>query len=100
MLKRISIISLGAAIVLAPLTALTPVAALAQTTALAASAPPAGAHKSQKRHTSNVSTESARTSANSPVTMSLFDQTASGATMTTSIAVSPPMTEMTAIARG
>jgi uncharacterized protein YqeY len=31
---------------------------------------------------------------NSPVTMSLFDQTASGATMMTSIAVSPPMTEM------
>ena len=66
MLKRISMISLGAAIALAPLTALAPVAALAQTgqsAAPAASAPPAGSHKSQTRRTSNVSRERAGTSA-------------------------------------
>ena len=51
MLKKISMISLGAAIVLAPLAA------------LAASAPPAGSHKSQTRHTGNMSGERARTSA-------------------------------------
>jgi hypothetical protein len=51
MLKKISMISLGAAIVLAPLTA------------LAASAPPAGSHKSQTRHTSNMKGERAQTSA-------------------------------------
>ena len=51
MLKKISMISLGAAIVLAPLAA------------LAANAPPAGSHKSQTRHTSNMSRERARTSA-------------------------------------
>ncbi len=66
MLKRISMISLGAAIVLAPLTALAPVAALAQTdqsAAPAASAPPAGSHKSQMRRTSKMSRERAHASA-------------------------------------
>jgi hypothetical protein len=66
MLKRISMVSLGAAIVLAPLTALAPVAALAQTdqsAAPAASATPAGAHKSQTRHTHTMSGERARVSA-------------------------------------
>ena len=66
MFKRIYLISLGAAIVLAPLTTLAPVAALAQTdqpVAPAASELPAGAHKSQTRHTSNMSRERVRTSA-------------------------------------
>ena len=66
MLKRISIVSLGAVLVLAPLTALAPVAALAQTgqsAAPAASAPPAGSHKSQTRHTHTMSGERARASA-------------------------------------
>ena len=66
MLKRISIISLGAALVLAPLTVLAPVAAFAQTdqsAAPAASATPAGSHKSQTRRTSTMSGERARASA-------------------------------------
>src|SRR5271166_6534546 len=63
MLKRIAVISLGAAIVLAPLTTLAPVTALAQTAAPAASAPPTGSHKSQMRHRSNMSKERARASA-------------------------------------
>jgi hypothetical protein len=59
-------ISLGAAIVLAPLTALAPVAALAQTdqpAAAATKATPAGSHKSPVRHSSNKTGEKARTSA-------------------------------------
>ena len=66
MLKRISIISLGAALVLAPLTVLAPIAAFAQTdqsAAPAASAPPAGSHKSQTRHAHTMSGERARASA-------------------------------------
>jgi hypothetical protein len=66
MLKRISIISLGAALVLAPLTVLAPIAAFAQTdqsAAPAASATQAGSHKSQTRHTRTMSGERARVSA-------------------------------------
>jgi hypothetical protein len=66
MLKRISIISLGAALVLAPLTVLAPVAAFAQTdqsAASAARATPPGSHKSQRRRTSTMSGERARASA-------------------------------------
>jgi hypothetical protein len=66
MLKRISIFSLGAALVLAPLTVLAPIAAFAQTdqsAAPAASATPAGSHKSQARHTHTMSGERARASA-------------------------------------
>ena len=63
MLKRIAMISLGAAIVLAPLTALASVTALAQTDqsdAPATNAPPAGSHKSQTRHRNDMSGERAQ----------------------------------------
>jgi hypothetical protein len=50
MLKRIAIISLGSAIVLAPLAAL---AQTGQSAAVAASAPSAGLHKTQTRHKSD-----------------------------------------------
>jgi hypothetical protein len=66
MLKRIAMISLGAAIVLAPLAALAPVAALAQTdqsAAPAASARPAGSLKSPTRHKNTLSKEKAHASA-------------------------------------
>jgi hypothetical protein len=51
MLKRIAIISLGSAIVLAPLAAL---AQTGQSAAVAASAPSAGLHKTQTRHKSEM----------------------------------------------
>jgi hypothetical protein len=51
MLKRIAIISLGSAIVLAPLAAL---AQTGQSAAVAASAPSAGLHKTPTRHKSDM----------------------------------------------
>lgn len=66
MLNRIVMISLGAAIVLAPLTPLAPAPALAQTDQSVAPAKPApstGPHRRHLRHQANVSRERARASA-------------------------------------
>jgi hypothetical protein len=56
MLKRIAIVSLGTAIVLAPLAAL---AQTGQSAGEAASAQPAGLHKAQTRHRSDMGKEKA-----------------------------------------